>query len=63
MPARNNLGRTLYDLGELDRAFAEYRQAIRLDGKEARPRFHLGNALADRGDLAKAVAEHREAKP
>jgi tetratricopeptide (TPR) repeat protein len=59
--AHDNLGTALQDKGDMDRAIAEYRQAIRLDPKFAWPHYNLGLALSDKGNLDGAIAEYHQA--
>jgi Tfp pilus assembly protein PilF len=59
--AHNNLGRALYDRGDLKAAMAAYRKAVALDPKLALAHTNLGSALYDQGQLDEAVASHRRA--
>jgi tetratricopeptide (TPR) repeat protein len=58
---RTASSQALKDSGKLDRALAEYREAIRLKPDDASLHTGLGNALRSMGDLAGALAEYREA--
>ncbi len=58
---RNMRGVVFDKLGKTDEAFADYREAVRLDQNFATAHRNLGNSLTERGKLAEASAEHREA--
>jgi tetratricopeptide (TPR) repeat protein len=59
--ARLNLGRALEDMGDLDGAIAEYREAIRLKNDYVDAYINLGGALRTNGDVDEAMAMCREA--
>jgi Flp pilus assembly protein TadD len=59
--ARNNLGTTLCERGELDAAAAEFREFLRLRPDDADAHNNLGHVLRLQGRLDEAVAEFREA--
>ena len=44
------LGVAMTDRGQLDRAMAEFREALRIDPDSAAAHWHLGNALASRAE-------------
>jgi tetratricopeptide (TPR) repeat protein len=52
--AHNNLGRVHYQLGRIDEAIAQYREALRLDSANPHTRYNLGLALMNSGRLAEA---------
>jgi lipoprotein NlpI len=47
--------------GDLDRAIADYTEAIQLDPKYAAPYNGRGNVWSDKGDLERAIADYTEA--
>jgi tetratricopeptide (TPR) repeat protein len=47
--------------GELDRAIADYDQALRLDAKDEHAYVNRGAAWSDKGDLDRAIADYTEA--
>jgi tetratricopeptide (TPR) repeat protein len=47
--------------GEREEAIQEYREAIRLDPKNAKAHYNLGFALAVKGEREEAIQEYREA--
>jgi tetratricopeptide (TPR) repeat protein len=57
----NNLGVALDDKGQGDEAIRHYREAFRIDPKNAIVRFNLGIALYLKGNLDEAVNHCREA--
>jgi tetratricopeptide (TPR) repeat protein len=59
--ARNNLGATLRERGDLDGAISHFKDAIRFDPAFDRAHFNLGVALRDKQDLDGAIAAFREA--
>jgi tetratricopeptide (TPR) repeat protein len=59
--AHVNLGCALHDKGDVDGAFAEYQEAVRLKKDYAEPHYNLGIALRDKGDVDGAIAAYREA--
>ncbi|MDA8678623.1 tetratricopeptide repeat protein, partial [Luminiphilus sp.] len=59
--AHNNLGITLKELGRLDEAEANYRQAIALKPDYAEAHNNLGNSLQELGRLDEAEASCRQA--
>jgi tetratricopeptide (TPR) repeat protein len=59
--AYNNRGFVWHDKGDLDRAIADYSEAIRLDPKQANAYRNRGNALREKGDLDRAIADLNEA--
>jgi tetratricopeptide (TPR) repeat protein len=54
-PARDRLGELLLELGRLDQAEAEFKQALAADADDARARFGLAQVAADRGDPRAAL--------
>ncbi len=50
----------LHDLGRLEDAVAEYREAKRLAPQEPNIRNNLGNTYYDKGDYDAAISEFRE---
>jgi tetratricopeptide (TPR) repeat protein len=59
--AYNNRGFVWQDKGDLDRAIADYNEAIRLDPKQANAYRNRGNAWREKGDLDRAIADLNEA--
>jgi tetratricopeptide (TPR) repeat protein len=59
--AYNNRGFVWHDKGDLDRAIADYNEAIRLDPKQANAYRNRGNAWREKGDLDRAIADLSEA--
>jgi len=59
--AHLNLGYALHRKGQLDEAFAEFREAIRLKKDYPLAHNNLGVVLEDKGQLDEAIAEFREA--
>jgi len=55
------LGNILYFDGDLDKAIAEYREAIKLNPDYESAHYNLGSALEDKGDLDEAETEFRKA--
>src|SRR6516162_1906708 len=47
--------------GDLDRAIADYNQAIRLDPQDADPHYGRGVAWSEKGDLDRTIADYDEA--
>ena len=60
-PAHNNLGNALMDLGRLDEAAVQYREAIQIDPRFAEVHYNLGNVLTARGHGDEAIAEYQKA--
>ena len=60
-PAYNNRGLAWRDKGDLDRAIADYNEAIRLDPKYAFAYNNRGFAWRAKGDLDRAIADYTEA--
>jgi tetratricopeptide (TPR) repeat protein len=56
-----NRGITWKAKGDLDRAIADYTEAIRLDPKYERAYHNRGNAWSDKGDLDRAIADYDQA--
>src|SRR5947207_1507019 len=61
MAAHNDLGNALSDIGRVEEAIAEYREAIRLDNDYALAHLNLGRALGSQGRLNEAIASFKEA--
>jgi tetratricopeptide (TPR) repeat protein len=59
--AYNNRGFVWHDKGDLDRAIADYNEAIRLDPKQANAYVNRGVVWREKGDLDGAIAEYNEA--
>ena len=59
--AYSNRGLAYYEKGDLDRAIADYSEAIRLDPKYAYAYNNRGNAYYDKGDHDRAIADYSEA--
>jgi eukaryotic-like serine/threonine-protein kinase len=59
--AHMSLGTALFDLGKVEEAIAEYREALRLGPEYPSIHNNLGNALRDQGKVEEAIAEFREA--
>ena len=59
--ALKNRGDAYADKGDLDRAIADYNEAIRLDPKYAVALKNRGNMYDDKGDLDRAIADYNEA--
>lgn len=59
--AHCNLSVVYYDLGKIEQALLEAREAVRLDAKQAIYRVVLGNALAKSSDLKGAAEEYKAA--
>jgi tetratricopeptide (TPR) repeat protein len=50
-----------HNKGDLDRAIADYDEAIRLDPKDAMAYYNRGLAFKAKSDLARAIANYTEA--
>ena len=59
--AHNNLGNALLRAGELDGAFAQYAEAIRLEPDYAEAHYNLGNAFLRKGRPTDAAASYAAA--
>ncbi len=59
--AYTNRGNAYDDKGEVDRAIADYDEAIALDPNEAFTYYNRGNAYDDKGDKEQAFADYRKA--
>ena len=59
--AYDNRGNAYARKGDLDRALADYDEAIRLDPKLALAYYNRGNAYAKMGDPDRALADYNEA--
>ena len=59
--AFQNRGNAHGDKGDIDRAIADYSEAIRLDPKFAMAFQNRGNAYSDKGDNDRAIADYSEA--
>jgi tetratricopeptide (TPR) repeat protein len=59
--AHESLGATLTAPEEIDKAIAEYREALRINPAFAEAHYNLGVALARRGQVNAAIAEYRQA--
>ena len=57
----NNSGRALEAKGDIDRAVADFNEAIRLDPQNASFYINRGNAYETKGDLDLAIADFDEA--
>gem|GEM_PF-516766 len=57
---RNNFATAFQDLGEVERAIPELREALRLRADDAVARNNLGAALLSKRDFARALREIRE---
>ncbi|WXG41901.1 MAG: tetratricopeptide repeat protein [Candidatus Freyarchaeum deiterrae] len=57
----NNQGLSFYNLGLLDEAIREYKEAIGINPDYADAHNNLGNALKDKGLLDEAISEYTEA--
>jgi lipoprotein NlpI len=59
--AHNNRGLAYRDAGDLDRALADFNEAIDLDGKNASAHYNRGEVYRGKGDLDRAIVEFSEA--
>ena len=59
--AYDNRGLIWQEKGDLDKAIADYTEAIRLDPKYAMAYDSRGRRLGTKGDLDKAIADFNEA--
>jgi tetratricopeptide (TPR) repeat protein len=59
--AHNSLGNLLVDKGELDRAAAAYRAALKIDPRDANVHVNLGSALMAQGNYGDAITSFRSA--
>jgi serine/threonine protein kinase/Flp pilus assembly protein TadD len=59
--AHNNLGNLLHEKRQVDRAIAEYREALRLKKDYAMPHYNLGMIMNEKGHLDQAITEYRAA--
>ena len=59
--AHYNLGITLNDQGDADRAIAHYRQAVELRPSYAEAHYNLGRLLAQKGQLDEALVHYEKA--
>src|SRR6266404_1188228 len=57
----NNRGYAYSHKGDLDRAIADYSEAIRIDPKDAIAFNNRGSAYSHKGDLDRAIADYSEA--
>src|SRR4029077_14037182 len=55
-----NRGNAYHDKGDMDRAIADYTEAIRLDPKNVNAYGHRGVTYRDKGDLDLAIADFTE---
>ena len=58
-PACNNLGKALFDRGEIAEAIVHYRQALRLDPQNVEGRNNLGGARPARGNSPRRSSSTR----
>jgi tetratricopeptide (TPR) repeat protein len=58
--AYNNRGVAWETKGDLDRAIADWNQAIQLDPKDAKPYYKHGLAFERKGDLRDALADFKK---
>jgi tetratricopeptide (TPR) repeat protein len=56
-----NLGRAAFGRGQVDKAIAAFREAIRMNPEYFEAHGNLGNALQAKGDLDGAIAAYRDA--
>ena len=59
--AYNNRGNVYRDKGDVDRALADYNEAIRLDPKYAVAYNNRANAYRGKGELDRAIADYNDA--
>ena len=56
-----NRGNAYSNMGDMDRAIADYSAAIRLDPTYANSYYNRGNAYSNKGDTVRAIADYSEA--
>jgi tetratricopeptide (TPR) repeat protein len=59
--AHNNLGKTLFEEGQVDQALAHFQKAVELRPNHAEARNNLGNALLRKGQVQEAMTQFQEA--